>query len=130
MARVVREHRRPGPDGHGVAPSVPSGSTDVRSADHPDPSRFWLLVALTVLVTTGSFIAYTYLAPFFVAPGSVNLAAAIISTAVNVGISAGALCGGLLLSATGARSTVLVAGILSTAAFALARRESSGRRRV
>jgi DHA1 family inner membrane transport protein len=65
-----------------------------------------------------------------VAPGSVDLAAAIISTAVNLGISVGALFGGLLLSATGARSTVLVAGALSAAALVLALQESSGPRRV
>jgi MFS transporter, DHA1 family, inner membrane transport protein len=58
-----------------------------------------------------------------VAPGSVDLAAATISTAVNLGISAGALGGGLLLSAAGARSTVLVAGVVSGAALALALRE-------
>ena len=58
-----------------------------------------------------------------VAPGSVDLASATISTAVNLGISAGALGGGLLLSNAGARSTVLVAGVLSAAALALALRE-------
>jgi DHA1 family inner membrane transport protein len=58
-----------------------------------------------------------------VAPGSVDLAAAAISTAVNVGISAGALGGGVLLAAAGARSTVVVAGVLSVAAVALALRE-------
>jgi MFS transporter, DHA1 family, inner membrane transport protein len=58
-----------------------------------------------------------------VAPGSIDLAAATIYTAVNLGISAGALGGGLLLSAAGARSTVLVAGAVSGAALALAVRE-------
>ena len=64
-----------------------------------------------------------------VAPGSVDLAAATISTAVNLGISAGALGGGLILSAAGARSTVLVAGVVSAAALLLALRETSSPQR-
>jgi DHA1 family inner membrane transport protein len=60
------------------------------------------------------------------APGSVDVASGTISTAVNIGISAGALGGGLLLASNGARSTVLVAGVLSTAALALALGEKNG----
>jgi predicted MFS family arabinose efflux permease len=60
------------------------------------------------------------------APGSVDVASPTISTAVNIGISAGVLGGGLLLASNGARSTVLVAGVLSTAALALALGEKNG----
>jgi MFS transporter, DHA1 family, inner membrane transport protein len=54
-----------------------------------------------------------------VAPGSLDLAAAGVSSAVNVGITAGAFLGGLLLPAWGVRSTVLVGGLLSLAALAV-----------
>jgi DHA1 family inner membrane transport protein len=53
-----------------------------------------------------------------VAPGSVDMAAAGTSIAVNIGITAGALIGGLLLPGPGVRSTALVGGLLSTAALA------------
>ena len=36
----------------------------MRYADAPDRRRARLVISLTVLVTTGSFIAYTYLTPF------------------------------------------------------------------
>jgi DHA1 family inner membrane transport protein len=52
-----------------------------------------------------------------VAPGSVDLAAAGASTAVNVGITAGAFLGSVLLPEAGVRSTALVAGLLSAAAL-------------
>ena len=55
-----------------------------------------------------------------VAPGSADLAAAGASTAVNVGITAGALVGSVLLPGLGARSTALVGGLLSLAALAVA----------
>jgi MFS transporter, DHA1 family, inner membrane transport protein len=55
-----------------------------------------------------------------VAPGSADLAAAGASTAVNVGITAGALVGSALLSGLGVRSTALVGGLLSLAALAAA----------
>jgi DHA1 family inner membrane transport protein len=55
-----------------------------------------------------------------VAPGNVDLAAAGTSTAFNVGITVGALVGSLLLSGAGVRSTALVGGLLSLAAFAVA----------
>src|SRR5215218_7974335 len=54
-----------------------------------------------------------------VAPGSADLAAAGASTAVNVGITAGALVGGMLLSGFGVRGTALVGGLLSLAALAV-----------
>jgi len=55
-----------------------------------------------------------------VAPGSADLAAAGISTAVNVGITVGALLGSILLPGLGVRSTVLASGLLSLAALAVA----------
>jgi len=192
-----------------LLPSAASASDELVSADAPNRHRFWLVVALTVVVTTGSFGAYTYLAPFLsqvthlgasavgpvllvrgaagvlgvvaagllvgrrpstaltapvacqavallglfvlgysaglatglvaltgfafaaftaalggrvleLAPGRIDLAAAIISTAVNVGISAGALGGGLLIEAVGVRDTVLAASILSAVGLVLA----------
>jgi DHA1 family inner membrane transport protein len=48
-----------------------------------------------------------------VAPGSVDLAASGASTAVNVGITAGALIGSVLLPAFGVRSVALVGGLLT-----------------
>jgi hypothetical protein len=54
------------------------------------------------------------------APGRIDLAAAITSTAVNVGISTGALGGGLLIEAVGLRDTVLAAGILSAVGLVFA----------
>lgn len=55
-----------------------------------------------------------------VAPRTLDLAAAGASTAVNAGITVGALVGGLLLPAFGVRSTVLVGGLLSLAGLAVA----------
>ncbi len=54
-----------------------------------------------------------------VAPGSSDMAAAGTSTAVNIGITAGALIGGLLLPAAGVRSTAAAGAIFSLAALAL-----------
>jgi DHA1 family inner membrane transport protein len=67
-----------------------------------------------------------------VAPGSADLAAAGASTAVNVGITAGALVGSVLLPGVGVRGTALVGGLLSLAALAAALVEpvaASGARR-
>ncbi len=55
-----------------------------------------------------------------VAPGSADLAAAGISTSVNVGITVGAWLGSILLPGFGVRSTVLAGGLLSLAAGAVA----------
>lgn len=55
-----------------------------------------------------------------VAPGSVDLAAAGASTAVNIGIALGALIGSVVLSGIGVRTTVLVGAVLSLAAVAIA----------
>jgi DHA1 family inner membrane transport protein len=69
-----------------------------------------------------------------VAPGSADLAAAGASTAVNVGITAGALIGSILLPGLGVRSTALVGGLLSLAALGVALCEplvaANGRMRV
>jgi predicted MFS family arabinose efflux permease len=54
-----------------------------------------------------------------VAPGDTDMAAAGTSTAFNVGITGGALIGGLLLPATGVRSTALVGAVLTAAALAV-----------
>jgi DHA1 family inner membrane transport protein len=52
-----------------------------------------------------------------VAPGSVDLAAAGTSIAVNVGITAGSFIGSALLPGFGVRSTALAGGLLSIAAL-------------
>lgn len=69
-----------------------------------------------------------------VAPGSADLGAAGASTAVNVGITAGALIGSILLPGLGVRSTALVGGLLSLAALGVALCEplvaANGRMRV
>ncbi|GGL08231.1 MFS transporter [Sphaerisporangium melleum] len=54
-----------------------------------------------------------------IAPRSVDLAAAGASTTVNIGITAGAFIGGILLGTSGIRSTLLVGGLLSLAALIL-----------
>lgn len=54
-----------------------------------------------------------------VAPGSTDLAAAGTSTAFNVGITAGALVGSLLLTGPGVHSTPLIGALLTLAAFAV-----------
>ena len=54
-----------------------------------------------------------------VAPGSSDMASAGTSTAFNVGITAGALLGGVLLPATGVQSTALVGAILTALALAV-----------
>ncbi len=55
-----------------------------------------------------------------VAPGRSDLAAAGVSTAVNVGISGGALLGGLLLSGYGVRSTALAGALITAVAVVFA----------
>jgi predicted MFS family arabinose efflux permease len=54
-----------------------------------------------------------------VAPGGSDMAAAGISTSFNVGITAGALLGGVLLTGAGVRSTALAGAALSLAALAV-----------
>ncbi|MGI5522445.1 MFS transporter [Micromonospora sp. CA-259024] len=55
-----------------------------------------------------------------VAPGRSDLAAATVSAAVNVGITAGAFVGGLALPSHGVRSTVLIGALLGVVALVLA----------
>ncbi|MFI6785157.1 MFS transporter [Micromonospora sp. NPDC050276] len=55
-----------------------------------------------------------------VAPGRSDLAAATVSAAVNVGITAGAFVGGLALPSHGVRSTVLIGALLGAVALVLA----------
>jgi predicted MFS family arabinose efflux permease len=79
----------------------------------------------TVILVAVSGLTFTALSTamatrvLHLAPFSVDLAFATLSTAVNVGITAGALIGALLLPAFGVRSTVLVGGLLSVAALAI-----------
>ncbi|MGW5240697.1 MFS transporter [Monashia sp. NPDC004114] len=53
------------------------------------------------------------------APGASDMASAGTSTAFNIGITAGALFGGVLLAGPGVRSTALVGALLSLVALAL-----------
>jgi predicted MFS family arabinose efflux permease len=53
------------------------------------------------------------------APGASEIASAGTSTAFNVGITAGAWLGSVLLPGAGARSTALVGALLSLVAFAI-----------
>jgi MFS transporter, DHA1 family, inner membrane transport protein len=55
-----------------------------------------------------------------VAPGRSDLAAATVSAAVNVGITGGALVGGLALPSHGVRSTVLIGALFGVVALVLA----------
>ena len=195
-----------------VAALLPSTRPDEGHAARgaaPDARRFWLLVIVATLGTTGALIAYTYIATFVtevsrlpaesmhvvllargvaslagiaiiaaiadrwphsvltwtvavqavallglygwggnavaavilfsvaglafagltaamggrvleVAPGRSDLAAAGVSTAVNVGISAGALVGGLLVTGYGVRSTALIGSLITALALVLA----------
>jgi DHA1 family inner membrane transport protein len=63
-----------------------------------------------------------------VAPGRSDLAAATVSAAVNVGITAGAFVGGLALPGHGVRSTVLIGALLGVVALAMALGERLTRR--
>jgi MFS transporter, DHA1 family, inner membrane transport protein len=55
-----------------------------------------------------------------IAPGRSDLAAATVSAAVNVGITAGAFLGGLALPDLGVRSTALIGGLLCAVAVVVA----------
>jgi DHA1 family inner membrane transport protein len=187
--------------------TLPGGGHAARGTT-PDARRYLTLMAMTILATTGTFAAYTYITPFLtevsrfpaaatgplllvrgvagivgvaaggalvdrnpwaamlvpvtaqatallglyalagtpvaavglvalsglsfaalttalasrvlqVAPGNADMAAAGASTAVNVGITAGAFIGSILLPGLGVRSTALVGGLLSLAALAV-----------
>jgi DHA1 family inner membrane transport protein len=81
-------------------------------------------VALALVALTGlAFAALTTALAtrvLAVAPGNVALAASGVSTAVNVGITLGALFGSSLLPAFGPQSTAVVGGLLTLAGFVLA----------
>jgi len=81
-------------------------------------------VALTLVALTGlAFAALTTALAtrvLAVAPGNIALAASGVSTAVNVGITLGALFGSNLLAAFGPQSTAVVGGLLTLAGFILA----------
>jgi DHA1 family inner membrane transport protein len=64
-----------------------------------------------------------------IAPGSVDIAASGASTAVNLGITAGAFIGSLLVPAYGLRSIALVGAVLSVAALAVVAAEPLARSR-
>jgi DHA1 family inner membrane transport protein len=81
---------------------------------------------VAIVTVTLSGLAFSMLATSMstrvlqIAPGSADIAAAGASTVVNVGITAGAFLGGLLLPAFGVRSTALAGALLSLAALAVA----------
>jgi MFS transporter, DHA1 family, inner membrane transport protein len=189
-------------------PTALPGSGHAARGTTPDARRYLTLMAMTILATTGTFAAYTYITPFLtevsrfaaaatgplllvrgvagivgvaaggalvdrnpwaamlipvtaqatallglyalagtpvaavglvalsglsfaalttalasrvlqVAPGNADMAAAGAATAVNVGITAGAFIGSILLPGLGVRSTALVGGLLSLAALAV-----------
>ncbi|OLB79862.1 MAG: hypothetical protein AUI14_09040 [Actinobacteria bacterium 13_2_20CM_2_71_6] len=81
------------------------------------------IVALTLVAVSGlSFAVLTTALSnrvLQVAPGSVDLAASGASTAVNVGITAGALIGSLLLPEFGVRSVMFVGGLLTLGGLAV-----------
>ncbi|GIF67922.1 MFS transporter [Asanoa ishikariensis] len=84
----------------------------------------WPAAAVVLLALSGlAFAAFTAALGGLVlrvAPGRSDLAAATLSAAVNVGITAGAWLGGLVLPSHGVRSTVLIGALLGTVALALA----------
>lgn len=63
------------------------------------------------------------------APGRTDLASAVLSTAFNVGITGGALIGGLLLPAVGVRGVALAGGLFTLAALAVVLAEALPARR-
>ena len=97
----------------------------------PGPVAAVILVALTGY----AFAAFTTPLSSRIlqtAPMRVDLAVSGCSTAVNVGITLGALLGSALLDGPGVRSTALAGGLLTLAGLALAaldRQRPAGRRR-
>ncbi|MGH3325870.1 MAG: MFS transporter, partial [Streptomyces sp.] len=65
----------------------------------------------------GAFATATQNRILLVAPGSTDIASATNSAAFNVGISGGALIGGLLLTGIGVRGIALIGGLLAAAGF-------------
>jgi predicted MFS family arabinose efflux permease len=95
------------------------------------------LVAAATIAAAGlaiaAFSAVLGARTLVVAPGRSDVASAGMSTAFNVGITAGALIGSLLLGTAGVRSTALVGAVLTLAALAVVLAEplvaSAARRR-
>ena len=81
------------------------------------------LVAAATIAVAGlaiaAFSAVLGARTLVVAPGRSDVASAGMSTAFNVGITAGALIGSVLLGAAGVRSTALVGAVLTLAALAV-----------
>jgi DHA1 family inner membrane transport protein len=88
-------------------------------------SAFAGMPALVVVLVALSGLAFAALTTALgswvleVAPGSTDMAAAGASSAVNAGITIGALLGALLLPAYGARGTTVAGGLLSLTALAV-----------
>lgn len=82
-----------------------------------DPVAATATIALGGL-TIAAFSAVLGARVLVVAPGRSDLASAGLSTAFNVGITAGALFGSVLVVGVGVRSTALVGAILTVAALA------------
>ncbi|MCZ7375902.1 MFS transporter [Micromonospora sp. WMMC250] len=83
------------------------------------PSVSVALIALAGLAFTAFTAALGGLV-LQVAPGRSDLAAATVSAAVNVGITAGAFLGGLVLPSHGVRAAVLIGALLGVVALLLA----------
>jgi predicted MFS family arabinose efflux permease len=84
----------------------------------PEPVLATVTVALGGLAIA-AFSAVLGARVLIVAPGRSDLASAGMSTAFNVGITAGALVGSVLLDTLGVRSTALVGGALTAAGLAV-----------
>jgi MFS transporter, DHA1 family, inner membrane transport protein len=84
----------------------------------------WPAVAVGLLALAGlAFAAFTAALGGLVlqvAPGRSDLAAATVSAAVNVGITGGALAGGLVLPSHGVQGTVLIGALLGIVALVTA----------
>jgi predicted MFS family arabinose efflux permease len=80
-----------------------------------------LVVALLMLLgaSVGPLFMATQSQVLQVAPGRTELAMAANSAAFNLGVAAGALTGGALLSTVGVRGTFLVGGLLTLGALAV-----------
>ncbi|MCL8017381.1 MFS transporter [Streptomyces sp. AS02] len=80
-------------------------------------------VSVVLLMLLGASVAPAFMATqnrvLQVAPGRTETALAANSAAYNVGIAAGALLGGALLSVLGVRGTFLVGGLLTVSALAV-----------
>lgn len=85
----------------------------------------WVAIALSTVASLGltAFNIANQNRVLVVAPGSTDVANAWASAAFNVGIAAGSLSGGAVLSLTGARATTLVATVVFAAGAYLVAKE-------